>query len=197
MDEINQIVEELGLENQLTIDDIPQIDLYMDQVIQLFENQYGHTTRDENEKVLTKTMINNYAKGKLFIPIKNKKYSQAHLILINMIYQLKGALSINDIKKTLDGINKGIMADELSLPQFYQSYLRVMETNVADFQADMERKNKEVKEAITAMEGQPNLAEIEKVLLIASLVNMSNFYRRTAEKLIDQLKVENDTEKKK
>ena len=51
-----------------------------------------------DEKVLTKTMINNYAKGKLFIPIKNKKYSKQHIMLINLIYQLKGALSINDIK---------------------------------------------------------------------------------------------------
>ncbi|MGA9232145.1 MAG: DUF1836 domain-containing protein, partial [Exiguobacterium oxidotolerans] len=86
------------LDRQLQLDDIPNIDLYMDQVIQLFERTFEATTRTEGETILTKTMINNYAKKKLFFPVTNKKYTKNHLILISLIYQLKGTVSINDIK---------------------------------------------------------------------------------------------------
>ena len=72
MENINQIIEQLGLEASLTLEEIPKIDLYMDQVIQLFESKFNQTKRNEDEKVLTKTMINNYAKGKLIFPIQNK-----------------------------------------------------------------------------------------------------------------------------
>src|SRR5690606_33081721 len=99
------------------------IDLYMDQVIQLFEHTFNQSTRNEDEKVLTKTMINNYAKGKLLFPIKQKKYSKEHLLLISLIYQLKGTLSISDIKTTLEGINENI--DKIDIDSFYKNYLNI------------------------------------------------------------------------
>lgn len=74
-------IKQLHLERQLKLEDLPQVDLYMDQVIQLFQNVYGETLRNDSEKVLTKTMINNYSKGKLLFPIQNKKYTNEHLIL--------------------------------------------------------------------------------------------------------------------
>src|SRR3954453_885202 len=129
MENIKQIIEQLGIEASLTLEEIPQIDLYMDQVIQLFENKFTETKRNEDEKVLTKTMINNYAKGKLIFPIHNKKYSKEHLILMSLIYQLKGALSINDIKVTLQGINKKIINEEIDLESFYTSYLHLTSHN--------------------------------------------------------------------
>lgn len=186
MKNVKQIIEDLGLENQLTLEDIPQIDLYMDQVIQLFENYFAQSKRNEEEKILTKTMINNYAKGKLFIPIKNKKYTKDHLMLINLIYQLKGALSINDIKMTLQGINEKILAGNFQLEQFYESYLHVVNKNVVNFKEDVENKQADVQEATKDLD-EEHLEDVQKILFIASLANMSNFYRRAAEKLIDEL----------
>lgn len=72
MENIKHIVDSLALETNLTLDEIPNIDLYMDQVIQLFENKFNDTKRNQEDKILTKTMINNYAKGKLIFPIQNK-----------------------------------------------------------------------------------------------------------------------------
>ena len=83
--DINEILNGLILENNIKLDEIPEIDLYMDQVIQLFESKLSAQKRNEDEKILTKTMINNYAKGKLLLPIKNKKYSKEHLIFISLI----------------------------------------------------------------------------------------------------------------
>lgn len=191
MDNIKTILEQLGLETSLTLEEIPHIDLYMDQVIQLFENKFGDSKRNEEEKVLTKTMINNYAKGKVIFPIKNKKYSKEHLILMSLIYQLKGALSISDIKTTLDRINKKLIKEEGNIDSFYQSYLNLTGKNVGDFKADMDARVKEVKNEVIKMEDgdSPNL---EQVLMIATLVHMSNLYRRVAEKLVDEMVIEKD-----
>lgn len=186
MEKIQEFIQELGLENQITLEDIPAIDLYMDQVIQLFETKYSGSKRDSGEKVLTKTMINNYAKGKLFIPIKNKKYSKEHLILISLIYQLKGALSINDIKITLDGVNKSFLKGNLNLEELYSSYLDLSTQNVESFKEDLINRAQASVEEVRKWENK-NQEYLEKFLLIASLVNISNLYRRAAEKLVDQL----------
>lgn len=175
----------------MAIEDIPKIDLYMDQVIQLFESKFADSRRNDEEKVLTKTMINNYAKGKLMFPIKNKKYSREHLMLISLIYQLKGALSINDIKTTLDGLNKRVVKEDIDLDSFYQSYLNITEKDVDDFKQDINRRVEEVKKEIT--DGQSGQSPyLEQVLMIASLVHMGNLYRKVAERLVDEIIIEKE-----
>lgn len=186
MSNIAELLADLGLENNIALEDIPGIDLYMDQVIQLFEKSFGSSTRNDEDKVLTKTMINNYAKGKLFFPIKNKKYSKEHLILISLIYQLKGGLSIQDIKQTLGGINDRVESGEMQLEKFYKSYLNLHEKNFEIFNEDVLKTEQDVNAEVQKLETEKP-EELETVLLIASLVNLSNFYRKTAEKLVDQL----------
>ncbi|MDM5328807.1 DUF1836 domain-containing protein [Neobacillus sp. CF12] len=191
MGKINEIIDQLGLESNLMVDEIPNIDLYMDQVIQLFENKFADSKRNDEEKILTKTMINNYAKGKLIFPIKNKKYSKEHLILMSLIYQLKGALSINDIQITLDGINKRIIKEDIEIDSFYTSYLNLSKKNVTDFNEDINERVKDVNEEVAKMEDR-NAPYLEQVLMISSLVHMSNLYRRVAEKLVDEIVVEKE-----
>jgi hypothetical protein len=191
MEKISEIIEQLGLESNLTVDEIPNIDLYMDQLIQLFENKFADSKRNDEEKILTKTMINNYAKGKLIFPIKNKKYSKEHLILMSLIYQLKGALSINDIQTTLDGINKRIIKEDIEIDSFYNSYLNLSQKNVADFNEDISERVKDVNEEVSKMEDR-NSPYLEQVLMISSLVHMSNLYRKVAEKLVDEIVVEKE-----
>jgi hypothetical protein len=182
------IIDSLGFQTNLTLDEIPNIDLYMDQVIQLFENKFNESKRNQEDKILTKTMINNYAKGKLIFPIQNKKYSKEHLILMSLIYQLKGALSINDIKVTLNGINEKIIDEDIDLDAFYTSYLHLTSQNIADFKEDLEERVTDVSEEISE-EHQDDAAYLEQVLMISSLVHMSNLYRKAAEKLVDEMVV--------
>lgn len=186
MENILELIEGLGLESQITLDEIPQIDLYMDQVIQLFENKYNGSKRNDEEKVLTKTMINNYAKGKLFFPIKNKKYSREHLLLISLIYQLKGALSINDIKDTLSKVNKKVENEDFKIDRLYNSFLHLTELNLIAFKQDIDNKANNVKQEVNELNDSEH-EYLEKLLMIATLVNMSNLYRRVAEKLVDEL----------
>jgi DNA-binding transcriptional MerR regulator len=191
MEKIKEILEQLGLETNLSLDEIPNIDLYMDQVIQLFENKFADSKRNDEEKVLTKTMINNYAKGKLIFPIKNKKYSKEHLILMSLIYQLKGALSINDIQVTLDELNKRIMKEDIEIDSFYNSYLALSRKNVSNFNVDINERVKDVNEEVAKMEDR-NSPYLEQVLMISSLVHMSNLYRKVAEKLVDEIVVDKE-----
>lgn len=185
MQNITDLIESLHLDTHLSLKDIPDIDLYMDQVIQLFENKYEKTKRSDEEKILTKTMINNYAKGKLFFPIHNKKYSREHLLLISIIYQLKGTLSINDIKESLTNLNEKIVEDDVDLEALYTSYLQLLKNNSLQFQTNTKEIANEVKNKAKEIEGDENY--LEQLLLLATFVNMSNFYRRAAEKIVDTM----------
>ena len=77
------------------LEKIPELDLYMDQVTSFMEEQLKDTKRNQEDKVLTKTMINNYAKNRLIPAPEKKKYSKEHMLLLIYIYYYKGILSIS------------------------------------------------------------------------------------------------------
>lgn len=184
--DIIDLVDNMNFISGIGINDIPEIDLYMDQVIQLFEGKLSPLKRNQDDKILTKTMINNYAKGKLLLPIKNKKYTKEHIILMSLIYNLKGALSINDIKLSLNKIINRFSEDEsYPLRELYNSFLDESENDILEFKKDITDKEEEVEKLIK------NKSELQgefekKFLLLCSFINMSNMYRRASEKLIDE-----------
>ncbi|MCT2537795.1 DUF1836 domain-containing protein [Aquibacillus koreensis] len=187
MKEIDALIEGLGLEKRLTLEDIPNIDLYMDQVTQLFENIYSESKRDPEDKILTKTMINNYSKAKLLFPIKNKKYSKEHLLMISFIYQLKGGLSINDIKAVLDKMNAKFEQDQGGLAEVYNGYLSLHDKNSAGFKENVKTIDNMVNQELDNINDNDQ-EYFRSLLLITTLVNQSNMYRKLAEKLVDELK---------
>ena len=81
--------------------EIPDIPLYMDQITTFMENKLSSCKRYPGDKILTKTMINNYTKNNLIPPPVKKKYSRDHLILLLFVYYLKDFLSISDIETLL------------------------------------------------------------------------------------------------
>lgn len=188
---VDEIIKKLALTERVEEKDIPEIDLYMDQVIQIFEQKLSSSKRKENDKVLTKTMINNYAKAKLLMSIKNKKYSKEHLLLMSMIYDLKGSLSISDIKDLFDNIVKKYDEDkEYDLRNLYKLYLNINNSNYEDFLGNIDKQIKCVKGIIDDSE-EFNEYE-EKLLFICSMVSMSNMYRRVAEAMVDEYFAEGD-----
>lgn len=179
MKSIESLIEDVKVNNFITLDDIPDIELYMDQVIQLFENKLGYLKRNEEDKILTKTMINNYSKGKLFMNIKNKKYSKNHIILIILIYELKGVISIPDIKAALDNIVKSYdeeYEEKIDLEKFYKSHLEMINKN----------DNSIKQEVLNIVKELGDLNEEEKrLLLLTYLAAKANIYKRLCEKMID------------
>lgn len=172
--------------DNINLDDFPEIDLYMDQVMQLFESKLSYTKRNPDDKILTKTMINNYAKDDLLMKIKNKKYTKNHLILIGLIYNLKGALSLTDIKTILTPIiNSFEKEQDYPLHDIYQSFLDIYDLNLEDIRSSSNKIYENIKQLINNKNSTLGDYE-EKLLLVFAYTSMSNLYRRMSEKLIDE-----------
>lgn len=105
-DLLNSILASISRIDYVKSVDIPNIDLYMDQVTTFMEKELKSTKRYEDDKILTKTMINNYAKNDLLPPPVKKKYSKEHLMILTFIYYFKSILSIGDIEKLLSPITE-------------------------------------------------------------------------------------------
>lgn len=83
---------------------LPDIDLYIDQILTIFEEKLSSSRRSEKEKPLTKAMVNNYSKEKLLTPMKGKTYSREQVLELLTVVQLKNALPIAGIKNVLDNL---------------------------------------------------------------------------------------------
>ena len=105
-------------------EEIPNIDLYMDQVTTFMEEHLKNTRRYEEDKVLTKTMINNYAKNNLLPSPVRKKYTENHILQLILIYYMKSFLSISDIETMLKPLTQHFW-DENSSPNFTEIYSKI------------------------------------------------------------------------
>ena len=105
-DFLRQLLSHMESIDYLKAEDIPGIDLYMDQVTTFMEQQLAPSKRHDDDKILTKTMINNYSKNDLLPPPEKKKYSKEHMLTLIFIYYFKNILSINDIKTILNPITE-------------------------------------------------------------------------------------------
>ena len=83
-------------------DELPEIDLYMDQVIALMDKYLSFHKTDEKTTIVTHSMINNYVKLGIMPAPKKKKYSREHMAYLIIICTLKQALPISDIKSLVE-----------------------------------------------------------------------------------------------
>lgn len=182
-DEISKLVQDDIFQQKIDISEFPEIDLYMDQVIQLFESKLSSLKRNKDDKILTKTMINNYAKAKLFMKIRNKKYTKEHLILMSLIYELKGVLSINDTKTLLNEIVESKEdGKDFDLEGLYNEYVKITDQE-SDFIKDHLLKRLDY---FFDGKEEEDFSYKQKFLLITTVVSLSNMYRRMAETMIDE-----------
>ena len=118
---LNLILKQFSELDYVHPEDIPNIDLYVDQVTTFIESQLSSLKRDEDEKILTKTMINNYTKNHVLPSPDKKKYSKDHVLTLILIYYLKSFLSIKDIQTLLEPITDKYFGTESEL-SFYALY---------------------------------------------------------------------------
>lgn len=186
---IDDMIKSLKLNELIEIESIPNIDLYMDQVITLFEEKLAHTKRNEKDKLLTKTMINNYAKDKLLMPAKKKKYTKEHIILMILLYEMKQILTISDIKEIFGTIIKDGEVDAKKLSDIYKIYLRMKEKGLSAFESQVNTINNDLRQEIESMdmlEGQIQDETTQDMLMAILLTQKANYYKRLAEKIIDE-----------
>ena len=179
-------------------EDIPNIELYMDQVTTFMDNHLESTKRYDSDKILTKTMINNYAKNDLLPPPVKKKYSKEHMLLLIFIYYFKNILSITDIQNLLTPLTEKYFnaSDGMNLQDIYNEVFSFEKE-----QADRLAKDilVEYKKSFTSFSDAPD--EDKDFLLLFSFICMLSFdvymKKLLIEKLVDDIAVPKTCESKK
>ncbi len=186
-DEMMAILEEVSGFRQIDSGQIPNIDLYMDQVTTFFEDQLSALKRDEEDKILTKTMINNYIKDGILPAPKKKKYTKEHMMLFAFTYLFKQTLAVNDIKKLLSPIVHDMEddAEAGTLEKAYDLFLRLQKREYARLAQEMKNGFSELSQAFD----QCGLFSNDEYLMIAFsalLVSNAGAMKYVAEKIIDR-----------
>lgn len=138
-DMLNSILESLSRIDYIHADDIPNIDLYMDQVTTFMDTQLSSTRRYDQDKILTKTMINNYAKNNLLPPPVKKKYTKEHVLILIFIYYFKNILSIKDIESLLHPLTEKYFhkEDDFDLTSIYEEVCSMEKSDVEPLMEEM------------------------------------------------------------
>ena len=136
---VNSLLQRLAKLNYIKPGDVPNIDLYMDQVTTFMDEHLSDVKRYEDDKILTKTMINNYTKNDLLPPPVKKKYSKEHIYVLTFIYYLKNILSISDIQKLLNPLtDKFFNKEELpDLEYIYSEIYNMEKAQIASLSKDV------------------------------------------------------------
>lgn len=194
-DMLNSILSSISRIEYVRPGSIPNIDLYMDQVTTFMEEQLASTKRHEEDKILTKTMINNYAKNKLLPPPVKKKYSREHLLLLLFIYYYKNLLSITDIEQLLKPITSKHFQPHGNLPldAIYQEVFSLEESQMERLKEDIRMKFHASCQVFQDAEEEDR----EYLQLFAFISELSfDVYlkKQMIEMVIDQLRAEEDTQ---
>lgn len=185
---LDDIISEITESNELTLDDIPNIDLYMDQVTTLFESKLSSLKRNHEDKIMTKTMINNYAKAKIFPPVKSKKYTKQQIILLSIIYTLKQSLSLSDIGKVFRPLLEDISKENnqlIPVENLYDTFLELKKENEENYSDHFYSILTKIKDELKNTEHVDNM-ENELMLMIFILIAEANINIRMSQKIIDK-----------
>lgn len=197
-DMLNSILDSFSRIDYIKPEDIPNIDLYMDQVTTFMEENLKSTRRYPEDKILTKTMINNYAKNNLLPPPVKKKYSKEHMFLLIFIYYFKSLLSITDIQALLEPVTEKYFQNEtdFGIEKIYSEVFSLEKS-----QTDKLKKDVEDKFAISRSMFTDALEEDQEFLQLFSFICLLSFdtYVKKAliEKLVDSFPAKESHGKKK
>jgi hypothetical protein len=187
---MQDILEHLKSIQHIKPETIPNIDLYMDQVTTFMDAHLKDTKRYSDDKVLTKTMINNYAKNNLLPAPSKKKYTREHILLLIFIYYFKNLLSFHDIEQLFKPITDKHFntPDDLPLEEIYKEIFSREEADLDRIQADIVDKFEKSKTAFTDKNLDPE--DLEYLQLFSWISGLSfDVYlkKQVIEKLIDDL----------
>lgn len=186
-DMLNSILSSIARIDYVKSEDIPNIDLYMDQVTTFMDEQLRSTKRYEEDKILTKTMINNYAKNNLLPPPVKKKYSREHVLVMIFIYYFKNILSIKDIETLLTPVTEKYFNNEsFNMTELYEEICRLEKSRLDVLAKDVARAYQTAKETFSDRP-QDEQEYLQLFSFICSLSFDVYVKKLLIEKLIDQL----------
>ena len=200
---LNELLAHLDSLDHIHVDEIPQIDLYMDQVTTFMEKHLGELKRYPEDKVLTKTMINNYAKNNLLPSPLKKKYTQEHILLLVFIYYFKNLMSFTDSETVLSYITEHHFDtdDESSLAEIYTKVFSMEHGQMDRLKEDVKEKFEKAKETFpSGAEGSAEPENAESLQLFGFICELAFdvfLKKQMIERLADELRAENPPKKKK
>ena len=169
-------------------DELPNIDLYMDQVTTFMDYHLASSRRHGDDKLLTKTMINNYTKNELLPSPNKKKYSKDHMYLLILIYYLKGVLSITDIQSVLKPLNDRFFngAGEVPFERIYEEIFAIQRAQSDTVAKDVARKWKAVQGIYEDVEDREQQEFLRKLSMICMLSFDVYMKKQLIEQIIDK-----------
>ena len=177
-DELFAIAEDATRDAELRSGDIPAIDLYVDQIINLIATRLGAGSERYRDRQLTKTMINNYSKDGIIMPVKGKKYTKEQIMQILTVYSLKNTLSIGEIKRLLYGAYSAEGFGERELTAVYDRHQDIKNshrTQALALLGDILDSN--------SLDAQN---DTDYVTAICALVSLSAYLKNIAQCMIDE-----------
>ena len=193
-DLLNSILGSLSRIDYIKPEEVPNIPLYMDQVTTFMDAQLASSKRYPEDKILTKTMINNYAKNDLLPPPLKKKYSKEHLLVLVFIYYFKSILSITDIQALLKPITDTYFpaSEDLSLEDIF----RLQKSQVDVLKEDIANRYRLSRE--TFQDAPEKDQEFLKTFSFICLLSFDVYVKKQLiESLIDDLNPDTKEKKKK
>lgn len=172
-DIISSVLRKLARLNYIKPGEVPNINLYMDQVTTFMDEHLSDSKRHEDDKILTKTMINNYTKNDLLPPPVKKKYSRDHIYVLAFIYYFKNILSISDIQKLINPLTDSCFQNE-DIPNMEHIYTEIHDmckSQLAGLSKDVLRKSEIAGKAFDYV----NDEEEKDFLELFSLVSLLSF----------------------
>ena len=196
--EIDELWNVLDNFKYIKVEDIPNIDLYMDQVTTFMDKRLRSVTRNPGEdKVLTKTMINNYAKNNLLPSPEKKKYSKEHMLLLIFIFYFKNILSISDIQTLLQPMTEKYFKDDESfnLRDIYTEVFSLSKAEIESIRKDVIEKYEMAGNTFKDVpEGEREfLQQFSLICLLACDVFIK---KAMIESMIDDMRKQEETQKR-
>lgn len=201
-EQIRAIIEGLKRTDYIKPDELPNIDLYMDQVTTFMDKHLESSKRYSEDKLLTKTMINNYTKNNLLPSPAKKKYSKDHMYLLIYIYYMKNILSISDIKSILEPITDKFFGNdgEMNLEQIYEEIFRLGVEQSVTLTKEVVRKNEKTRQSFLEVSDDEDREFLQTFAFVCMLCFDVYMKKQLIEKLIDdnfQFSVKEDAKKAK
>lgn len=181
------IIEKLKLIDYIKPEDIPNINLYMDQVTTFMDEHLKSLKRFEDDKMLTKTMINNYTKNDLLPSPDKKKYTKDHMLLLIFIYYFKNVLSISDIKSVLGPLTDKFFGNKnVELSDIYSTIFGLENEQVNVVAKDIFRKYSKSREAFSECDGTDSDKEFLDNFAFICMLCFDIYIKKTIiERMID------------
>lgn len=192
---LEEILSAFDKISHIRLEKIPEIDLYMDQVTSFMEENLKNTKRYPDDKVLTKTMINNYAKNNLLPSPVKKKYSREHILLLLFIYYYKNLLSFYDIEQLFRPLTeRHFHSDsEAKLGEIYETIFSLEADQMECLKADVKEKFGKSKETFGDIKDDEDREYLQLFTFISELSFDVYMKKQIIEQLIDQLRSEDES----